>query len=246
MAVERIKLLGVGIDICKPEDIEETILNLLDKQGPKQIMFINIWDFLKARGKSQYAECVRNADLVLPVSKSILMGAKFLKKDIPVRHNPFNALISILSVLEAHYKSLYLLGGRKKTVMTAEKNVRNTFKTLQIVGRCVGYYHKSIEDDVVQAIYKACPSLVLMSEGIKEKDCWSYNRRNKLNSSIFLFYNDAIGIFSDRKKRISEKTFEHGTEFLHELVKKPLHIVLIIPFIFYIIRLVWEKLFNKG
>ena len=207
MAVERINLLGVGIDICKPEDMEKTILDLLDRQGPKQIVFLNIWDFLKARGKSQYAECVRNADLVIPVSKSILSGAKFLKKTVPVRYNPFNALISILSILETHYKSVYFLGGRKKTVMTAEKNVRSTFKNLQIVGRCVGYYHKSIEDDVVQAIYKACPSLVLMSEGIKEKDCWSYARRSRLNSSIFLFYNDAIGIFSDRKKRISEKTF---------------------------------------
>lgn len=245
MALKRINLLGVGIDICKSEDFEEIILKLLEKQGPKQIIFLNIWDFLKARRKNQFAECVKNADLVIPISKSLLMGAKFLKKDIPVRHNPFNALISILSVLEAHYKSLYLLGGRKKTVMTAEKNVRSTFKTLQIVGRCVGYYHKSIEDDIVQAIYKACPSLVLMSEGIKEKDCWSYNRRNRLNSSIFLFYNDAIGIFSDRKKRISEKTFNHGTEFLHELAKKPLRIVLIFPFIFYILRLVWEKFFSK-
>ncbi|MBB5218667.1 N-acetylglucosaminyldiphosphoundecaprenol N-acetyl-beta-D-mannosaminyltransferase [Treponema rectale] len=246
MAVERINLLGVGIDICKPEDMEKTILDLLDKQGPKQIVFLNIWDFLKARGKSQYAECVRNADLVIPISKSILGGAKFLKKTVPVRYNPFNALINILSILENHYKSVYFLGGRKKTVMTAEKNVRSTFKNLQIVGRCVGYYHKSIEEDVVQAIYKACPSLVLMSEGIKEKDCWSYSRRDRLNSSIFLFYNDAIGIFSDRKKRISEKTFEHGTEFLHELAKKPLKIVLIFPFFYYIIRLVWEKIFKKG
>ena len=74
--------------------------------------------------------------------------------------------------MESHYKSLYLLGGHKKSLMQAERNVRETFPNLAIVGRYVGYYPRSIEPDIVQAIYKASPSLVLLSEGIKEKNLW--------------------------------------------------------------------------
>ena len=188
MAVQRIDVLGVPVDILLPQDVENEILKLLETPGTKQIVFMNIWDLLKARGKNDYAECVREADLVLPVSKSILRGAKFLKKSIPHRYNPFTAVINFLSALENHYKSLYILGGRKKSLMAAERNVHNTFRNLQIVGRYVGNYSKTVEDDVVEAIRKSSPSLVLLSEGLREKDLWFYHRKENFSTSIFLFY----------------------------------------------------------
>ena len=231
MAVQRIKLLGVPVDILPPQDMETEILELLAKPGTKQIVFMSVWDLLKARRKNDYAQCVREADLVLPVSKSILRGARFLKKEVPVRYNQFTAVISILSVLENHYKSLYLLGGRKKALMAAERNVRSTFPGLQIVGRYVGYYPKAVENDIVQAIFKASPSLALVSDGIREKDCWSYTRRNRFSSSIFLYYRDGIGIFSERIKRVKEKTFERGLEIWSEILHNPLKLFLIFPYI---------------
>ena len=109
MAIERISLLGVPVDICSPDKLENQILELLAKPGTKQIIFLSIWDLLKARRKkSVFAETVRNADLVIPISKSILKGAKFLKRNIPHRYNPFECVIQILSILDAHFKTLYL------------------------------------------------------------------------------------------------------------------------------------------
>ncbi|MCH5294440.1 MAG: WecB/TagA/CpsF family glycosyltransferase [Treponema sp.] len=246
MPVQRIDVLGVPVDILPPQEMEETLLGLLEKEGTKQIIFMTIWDLLRARRKNDYAQCVRDADLILPVSKSILRGARFLKRQVPVRYNPFNAVISILSVLEEHLQTLYILGGRKKTLMTAEKNVRSTFRSLQIVGRYVGYYPKTVEDDVIQAIKKSSPSLALISEGVREKDCWSYNRRERFSKSIFLYYHDAVGIFSERIRRVNEKTFERGNEIWSEIFKNPLKIVLIFPFLWYTILLVWHRLFKKS
>ena len=245
MAIQRIKVLDVPVDICEAQDIEEKILEMEAQPGTKQIVFLSAWDLLRARRKGEYARCVQNADLILPISKSILKGAKKLRQPIPVRYNPFNAIISILSVLESHYKSLYMLGGRKKTLMAAEKNVRATFKDLQIVGRYVGFYPKQVENDIVQAIYKASPSLVLVSEGIKEKDGWAYNRRNSFSSSIFLYQKDIIGIFGERITRISEKKFDKGLEIWDEIKHNPLKIFLIFPYMKYKILLIWYRLFKK-
>jgi N-acetylglucosaminyldiphosphoundecaprenol N-acetyl-beta-D-mannosaminyltransferase len=245
MAKQRIEVLGVPVDILQPQNLEEEVLELLAKPGTKQIVFLSIWDLLRARRKNDFSLCVKNADLVIPVSKSILKGAKFLRKPIPVRYNPFDTVIRILTVLEEHYKSLYLLGGHKKTIMAAERNVRSTFSGLQIVGRYVGYYPKTIEDDVIQAIYKASPSLVLVSEGIREKNCWAYNRRNRFSSSIFLYYRDAIGIFSERIKRVDEKVFNNGHEVWSEIGHNPLKLFLVFPYLRYVILLVWYRLTKK-
>ena len=245
MSIERINLIGVPVDVCGPENLEAAILELLAKPGTKQIIFLSIWDLLKARRKNDFSECVRNADLVLPISKSILKGAKFLRKPIPVRYNPFTAVIQVLSILDSHYKSLYLLGAHKKTLLKAERNVHDTFPGLKVVGRYAGYYSKQDEDDIVQAIFKSQPSLVLVSEGIKDKNCWAYKRRNRFSSSIFLYYKDCFGIFADRIKRVNEKTFERGQEIFVEVLHNPFKIFLLFPYFWYKIVLLWYKIFKK-
>lgn len=247
----RIELLGVPIDVCRPEYLEDEIMRILEKPGHKQIVFLTIWDLLKARNKKKdFGDCLKSADLILPISKSILKGARFLKLEVPVRYNPFNAVIQILNTLDRHYKSLYLLGARKKTVQKAEHNVHDTFRNLRIVGRYVGYFPKSAEENVVQAIFKASPSLVIVGEGIKEKNLWSYHRREKFSSSIFLYYKDCLGIFAGRIRRVNEKTFEAGKEIWSEIGHNPSHIFLIFPFIWYKLLLVCTRLFgnkkNKG
>ena len=245
MFIERISLIGVPVDICQPENLENEILELLAKPGTKQIIFLSVWDLLKARHKGDFADCVKNADLIIPVSKSILKGAKFLKLPVPVRYNPFEAVIQILSILDTHDKSLYLFGSSEKTLSKAEHNIRDTFTNLRVLGRYIGYYPKNVEGDIVQAIFKAQPSLVLLSDGIKEKNCWAYRRRNSFSSSIFLYYKDAFGVFSERVNRVSEKTFNKGHEIYYEVAHNPFKIFLLLPYIWYKTVLIWYRLFRR-
>ncbi len=245
MAIKRIEVLGVPVDILQPEELEMTILELLARPGTKQIIFLSIWDLMKARHKGEFQDCVKNADLVLPVSKSIISGANFLKKNVPVRYNPFTTVINVMSILDNHYKSLYMLGAHKQTLMMAEQNVKDTFPNLKIVGRFNGYYNKLMEPNIIQSIYKTSPALVLLSDGIKDKNCWPYKRRNQFASSIFMYYKDALGIFSKRIKRVSEETFDKGHEIYHEIIRNPLKIFLILPYLKYILSLVWFRIFNN-
>lgn len=245
--MKRIEILNVPVDVLAPEELEPKILEILEKPGAKQIVFLSVWDLIKSRNKKKdYKACLENADLILPVSKSILSAARFLNLDVPVRYNPFPTVIQILNTLENRFQSIYLLGGRKKALQAAEKNVRATFKNLRIVGRYVGYYPKSAEDDVVAAIRKASPSLAIVSEGIKEKNLWSYHRKDKFSNSIFLYYRDCIGIFADRIKRVSEETFKKGHEIWHEIIRYPIKIFLVFPYIGFLLAILWTRVFKKG
>ena len=102
-----------------------------------------------------------------------------------------------------------------------------------------------MENDIIQSIYKSSPSLVLVSEGIKDKNCWSYKRRNQFASSIFVYYRDAFGIFSKRIKRVDEKTFERGHEIYHEVIRNPFKIFLILSYIKYVLTLLLYKILKK-
>jgi N-acetylglucosaminyldiphosphoundecaprenol N-acetyl-beta-D-mannosaminyltransferase len=245
MACERITIFNVPVDICPPEDLEPTILELLQKPGAKQILFLSVWDLLKARRKNASGECVRSADLILPISKSILTGAVFLKKKKLVRYNPFTAVLTILTILEAHYKSFYLLGGKKKSLQKALQNIHQTYPGLQIVGRHAGWYPKTTETALVTAVSKASPSLTIVSAGVPDKVCWAHRRRNKFSSSIFLYYPEAVGIFSKTKKRIPSETFDKGHEIWVEIFKNPFKVFLIFPYIKYKLLLLGYRFFKK-
>ena len=243
---QRINILGVPVDIVKHEDMENLLFQLHEEAGIKQVIFLSVWDLLKAKTNSNYLNCLKNAALVLPISKSIVKGAKFLKLPLPERYNPFYTIISFMTALETRYKSLYLLGGHKGSLRDSEKNIRATYPGLQIVGRYVGYFHKSIEKDIISAIYKANPVLVLVSDGIPKGECWIYDRRNQFGSSIFVYNKDILNIFSLRKKRVPKETFQNGREIWYEVVHNPLKIFLIFPFIWYKFLLLCARLFKKN
>lgn len=245
MAVERIKIVGIPVDVCRKEDMEGAVLEILAREKVKRIMFLTIWDLLKARHNKELRDCINTCDLILPVSKSIIKGASFLKKTVPTRWNPFDAIIEIMSTVEMRRRSLYLLGARPITLTKTEANVRSTFPSISIVGRYAGYYPKRNEGDVIAAINKSAPSLVLLSEGLKDKELWAYRRRDVLKYGIFLYYSDTFGIFAGRIHRISAKAFEKGREVFIEVFRSPIKLFYIIPFMWYKAVLVWYRLFRK-
>lgn len=245
MSIERIKVVGIPVDVCRKEDMEQAVLELLAREGVRRVMFLTIWDMMKARHNKELKECISSCDLILPISKSILKGAAFCKKTVPTRWEPFDAIIQIMSTVEMRHKSLYLLGARPMTLAKAEANVRTTFPEVSIVGRYAGYYHKRTEGYVLAAINKSAPSLVLLSDGLKDGDLWAYRRREGLKGGVYVYYMDAFAIFSDRIHRVKSKTFEKGHEIFFELFRNPFKIFYIFPYMWYKIVLVWYRLFRK-
>ena len=101
-----------------------------------------------------------------------------------------------------------------------------------------------METDIITAIKKTSPSLVLLSDGIKGKHLWSYRKKKQFNQGLFLYYKDAFRIFSKRKKRVSNAVFEKGFEMWYEIIRNPLKVFLIFPYIGYLVILLWYRCFK--
>jgi N-acetylglucosaminyldiphosphoundecaprenol N-acetyl-beta-D-mannosaminyltransferase len=129
--------------------------------------------------------------------------------------------------------------------MEAERNVRVTFPNLRIVGRYAAH-RKSAESNVLLAIRKASPAVVLLSEGIPDKKNWFYRRRSHFSASIFVYYPEAIGVFSKTAKRVSNKTFERGMEIWQEIIRNPFKVFLLFPYLRYCLLLLFYRLAGKS
>jgi N-acetylglucosaminyldiphosphoundecaprenol N-acetyl-beta-D-mannosaminyltransferase len=248
-------MLRVPLDIMPQESLAFTVYNLLSPGSPpaaekgvkgKNIVLLSLWDLLRARGNNEYRSFVETASLIVPISKSLVGGARFLTGKTPFRYMPFDFIINLLTVLENRELSVYLLGAKARILKKAEKNLRQTFPNLRIVGRFVGNFRRQDEASILEAIRKAAPALLLIGKGVHGEERWIARNGDRLNPGLRLWCSDIFDVFAERKRRPSRRIFESGFEWIGYCFQHPLRFFRIFPYFYYKILLVIYRLFKKN
>jgi N-acetylglucosaminyldiphosphoundecaprenol N-acetyl-beta-D-mannosaminyltransferase len=244
--IERLNVLTVPIDILPPEQLEAQILDMAKANERQNMVLLSLWDLLRARRSGDYRNYVTNAKLVVPISNSLVDGSHFLTKKIPYRYMPFDFIIAVLTALEKRGYSIYLLGGKRSTLKKAEKNIRQTFPKLQIVGRYIGKFKTQDEPIILEAIRKASPTLLLVGSGIRGREKWLAKKQNILNLGMRLWCSDILEVFAEQRSRPSRAVFSRGLEWIGFCFRNPLRIFKFFSYVRYIILLVFYRLFRKA
>ena len=242
---QRVNLLNVPIDIVSPEELAYVVYDILKEEKEHNIVLLSLWDLLRARRAGEYRNYVTRASLVIPISKSMISGIKFLTGKKAYRYMPFDFIVSMLTILENREFSCYLLGGRTKVLLKTEKNIRQTFPRLRIVGRFPGYFKRHEEAIIIEAIKKSSPSLLLAGRGIRGKERWIAKNNAVLGNGMRLWCSDIFEVFAERKKHPSRAAFNSGLEWIGYCFQNPLKFFRIFPYINYKFTLLFCKLFVK-
>ena len=243
--IERIRFLKVPVDIIQPDDLGLWVFDMAGKQVGRHVVLLSLMDLLRARRNTDYRRYVEQAALVVPISKSIVNGARFLLGKRPVRYMPFDFVIKCMSALEEHEYSCYLLGNRKRVLSKIERNINSTFPRLRIVGRFPGYFRRQSEEPVISAIRKASPSLLLVSKGVRGGERWVAKNSRRLGNGLKLWCSDLFDVLVGRKWRPSRRVFELGLEWAGYCLRNPVRILRIFPYTYYLLLLLAQKLFVK-
>jgi len=240
----RVKLLNVPIDIVSPDELESRVHELLTAGEAQNIVLLSLWDLLRARRNSEYRGYVQRAALVIPISKSLISGARFLTGKKPIRYMPFDFVINIMNILENRNNSAYLLGGKKSVLLKSEKNIAQTFPRLRIVGRYIGAFKRSEESDIIEAIRKASPSLLLTGQGVRGGELWIARNSGRIGGGLRLWCSDLFEVFAEKKRRPSQGAFDRGLEWIGYCSQKPYKFFRIFLYIYYNILLLVYKIFS--
>jgi N-acetylglucosaminyldiphosphoundecaprenol N-acetyl-beta-D-mannosaminyltransferase len=233
------------VDIVPHDRLGDVVHDLIAEGGGRNIVLLSLMDLLRARRSGEYGNYVQNAALVIPISKSLVGGIRFLTGKKAVRYMPFDFVISLLTILEERELSLYLLGGKRRILGKAEKNVRQTFPRLRIVGRFIGGFKRQEEPTIVEAIRKASPSLLLVGKGVRGEENWIAKSDKRLSKGLRLWCSDLYDVFAERKRRPSRKTFDRGLEWIAYCFRSPIKFFRVFSYFRYKILLLFYKLFVK-
>jgi len=243
--LQRINLLKVPVDIVSPEQLGPYVYDLVKDEKEHNIVLLSLWDLLRARRNNEYRAYVLSASLVIPISKSIVSGIKFLTGQKAFRYMPFDFIINMLTILENREYSCYLLGGRSKVLLKTEKNLRQTFPRLRIVGRFPGSFKRYEEPTIIQAIKKASPSLLLVGNGIRGDERWIARNNVSLGKGMRLWCSDIFDVFAEKKKHPSRAAFDRGLEWVGYCFQNPIKLLRVFPYTYYKFLLLIYKLFVK-
>jgi len=243
---DRVSFLKVPIDIVEPDQLGRVAFLLLAEGKEQNIVLLSVWDLLRARRNAEYRDYIKKAALVIPISKSIVRGIRFLTGKQAVRYMPFNFVISLLTMLENQEYSSYLLGSKKRILIKIEKNLRETFPGLRIVGRYPGSFRRQEEPIIIEAIRKSSPSLLLVGKGVRGGERWIARNGSKLGKGMRLWCSDLFDVFAERKRHPSRTSFDLGLEWIGYCLQNPVKLLRIFPFMYYNLLLLIYKIFKVG
>lgn len=242
--VRRIRVVGVPVDVVSPEHFESVVGRMLSDPGQDQLVFLRLQDLMKARRNGEYRRLLQGARLVVPTTPGIVRGARFLGLGEPARYEPFNFVIRLLGVLEKKRASLYLFGLGRRHLLGVEQNLRETFPGLRLVGRYPGYYPRSLERDIITAIKKASPSMLLLGPGVPGGERWIQRHKASLNHGLYLSAPEVMEIFADRRARQSEGGFGPVARSMGYTITHPWRMLRGIMYLWYGVLLVVYRVFK--
>jgi N-acetylglucosaminyldiphosphoundecaprenol N-acetyl-beta-D-mannosaminyltransferase len=158
---------------------------------------------------------------------------------------PFDFVIKLLAILEGYEFTTYLLGGKKRVLIKVEKNIRETFPGLRVVGRYHGSFRRTDEPTIIEAIRKASPSLLLVGKGVRGGERWISRNNERLGKGMRLWCSDLFDVFAERKRHPSRAIFDLGLEWVGYCFQNPLKLLRIFPFMYYHFLLLIYKIFKK-
>ncbi len=204
-SVTRIHILGIPVDVVSDDALPEVIEGFYSLKDHRQIIFLDFQELMRCRFIKERRNAVTRAALIIPVSSLIVKAARFLHRDIPPLRRTYPFIIRLLGILEQKNKSLYLLGSSMRGVRLAESSLKATFPGLQIVGRYASHFPGEREKDVITAIKKASPTLLLAGKGLKKQHLWISGKQSQLSPGLSVWEGNCIDVFSGKRPKPDDR-----------------------------------------
>ncbi len=235
--VKRINILGLPIDIVNEENLQEVIERIYNRNDCRQVILLDFHEFMKSRHDSERKEALLQAALIIPTSSLIVNAAKYLNKGSSPLYRPYSFIIRLLGILENKTKSVYLLGSDMNGVRAVESTLRSTFPGIRVVGRYAANFRKKRKMDVLTAIKKSSPTLLLTGVGLKGRHLWFSRHRQHLAGGLAIWEKTCFGVFSGRRQKPNDsKAARLITGFFNTLIR-PWRILRLFRYLYFFIIL---------
>jgi N-acetylglucosaminyldiphosphoundecaprenol N-acetyl-beta-D-mannosaminyltransferase len=177
--MDRIRLLGVPIDVVTAQTSVERLLQMLSLPKGHHVMTPNAEMLVAAARDNGFRELLNATDLNLPDSGGMVWMAKWTGQHLPERVTGIDTVERLCARLTPE-QPIFLLGGKPGVAEKAALILRSRNPNLRIAGTFAGSPKEEDAGDIINRINTAKPHILLVAYGAPKQDQWIHAHLPKL------------------------------------------------------------------
>ena len=217
--MERAKLLGFEID---KYDFDSAVEYAKVNRG--QVVTINPEMIDYATKKTDFAQIIDQAELVIPDGIGVQLGLKIVGNNVR-RIAGVDFARRMLEELKG--VPVAFVGAKSNIIEKAVENLKNEIPELNVVYVQDGYF--SDEEQVLTEVIEKQPELLLVALGSPKQENFIYKLKSKLPNTLMIGVGGSFDVWSGEVKRAPEIYQRLGLEWLYRTIKEPQRFKRIFP-----------------
>ena len=221
-----VELLGFNIDNYTFEEAVLKAKSLIDGGRVAQVITINPEMFDAAEKDSNFANIIREAEMVIPDGVGVKLGLKLKGKNVS-RIPGIDFAKRLLKEAAISNIPVAIIGSKEEVITKAVENLKKEISGLNIVYYHNGYF--SDDNEIYGELKKSSPKLVLVALGSPKQEKFIYGAKKILNPALMVGIGGSLDVWSGTVKRAPKIFQKLGIEWLYRTVTQPSRFKRIFP-----------------
>ena len=221
-----VELLGFNIDNYTFEEAVSAAKELIDGHKVSQVVTINPEMFQSAEKDQNFANIIKEAEMVIPDGVGVKIALKLTGKDV-ARIPGIDFAKRLLKEAASSGIPVAIVGSKEEVITKAVTNLQKEISGLNIVYYHNGYFNN--DEEIYNELKAKSPKLILVALGSPKQEQFIYNAKKLLNPALMIGVGGSLDVWSGYVKR-APKIFQIlGLEWLYRTISQPSRFKRIFP-----------------
>jgi len=225
-----VKLLGFNIDTFDQEDaIKSAVtyaMELIDNKLGGQIVTINPEMIEYALKNPDFADILKNAELVIPDGVGVKIGLKIKGHNVK-RIAGIEFSHKLIEECAKNNIPIALIGAKPQVIQKAAEKLKSENKDLNIVYQQDGYF--SDKEKVIADLSAKQPQFVLVALGSPRQEEFIKKAKKVLPHAVMIGVGGSFDVWSGEVQRAPVIYQKLGIEWVYRTIKEPWRLKRIFP-----------------
>lgn len=218
-----ISILGIPFSPYAEQEVLQRCQTYLGDDQPHFIVTAGPELVMKAIVDAKLREVMVQADLVTPDGIGIVIASRWYGRPLTERVTGIDLAERLLAYAADNSLRVYILGASEDSLQRALTSLQSRYPGLSVTGRN-GYFSPEKTADVVTAIQKEAPQLLLVGLGQPAQEKFIAKNLSSLNVPLAIGVGGAIDVLAGTVKRAPLFFRKAKLEWLYRLLKEPARI----------------------
>ncbi len=218
---KRVVLLGAPLDALSMDETLGLIADAMRERKALQHVVVNVAKLVFMQENEALYRDVANSDLINIDGAGVVLGCKLMKQPVPGRVAGIDVMDGVLELCSREGYKPYILGAKADILEKAKANIDAKYPNINWAGMQDGYYDRTNEREVMQAIAGSGADCLFIAMPSPHKERIMGDYKDILDVPFMMGVGGSVDVFAGFVSRAPLWMQKAGMEWVYRLAQEP-------------------------